>query len=134
MRDTLGLLGLMLGLFIVVGLWMGVGKALVAGGPSEKSVAHANSPETELARMTYLALIAPDLYSGYVMYADTPLNQCIEAALLACGAGRICSVCVSGGNGHPEFCAFQCQDADGFCPARSPCDPDPDPNPDPASE
>ena len=88
------------------------------------SVSSPNKAVTQrtLDVMTYLSLVSPDAYDGYIIYANSPLTQCIEAALLTCGSGNVCSVCVAS-----DVCSFQCQDAEGGCEPAPPCGPQPNP-------
>ena len=54
---------------------------------------------------------------------NTPLEQCAATAVLVCGAGSICSICVhSGPNG--STCSITRHDGDGNCPpSPAPCGP-----------
>ena len=82
---------------------------------------HGNSPRVEatLDLMTYLVLLSPDGYDGFMMVEVTPLTECIDGAIATCGAGNVCYVCVVGN----QVCSFQCRDADGTCPPPPVCDP-----------
>lgn len=109
MRDYFALVGLLIALVPAIGM------------RSQTTDARGNTPaEVELATQTLLWELAPDVYDGYIMFASNPLTQCIEAALLTCGAGRVCSVTVV-----DNSCSFTCQDASGECPGP---EPEPDTN------
>jgi hypothetical protein len=44
----------------------------------------------------------------------TPIGECRQNAIEACGVGKVCWVLVSGHNGG--VCAYACQDGHGNCP------------------
>ena len=101
---------------------------LVGAAMGMRSDHHGNNPmvvqDDTLALMTYLYLVAPDAYDG-VMAADpvSPLLQCINAAIITCGEGNVCYVCVV----NDTVCSFHCRDGAGECPPPPACGPDPDP-------
>jgi hypothetical protein len=51
-------------------------------------------------------------------YADlmSPLTQCAETAIMVCGEGQVCCLCV-----YDESCSFSCRDANGGCDPCPPC-------------
>ena len=87
-----------------------------------RGVEHGNNPDQMIALMTYLHMLAPDIYDG-LMEVATPLIECIDGAIMTCGEGNVCSVCVI----NNEVCSFQCRDEDGHCPAPVECGSRPDP-------
>lgn len=98
-------------------------------GPLHSNQQHGNNPGSAsqtLNLLTYVYLLAPDLYSGYTEVAESPLVECIEGAILACGVGEVCSVCVV----NHEVCSFICRNEDGSCTSPPPCMRAPDPDPD----
>lgn len=95
--------------------------------PSHSNQEHGNNPRTvpeTLDLLTYVYLLDTDLYSGYVAMAESPLIECIEGALLLCGAGEVCWICVV----NHEVCSFMCRNDDGSCTPAPRCGPDPVPD------
>ena len=95
--------------------------------PSFRTGGHGNNPGSASATLdllTWVYLLSPDLYAGYIATANSPLVECIEGSILACGAGEVCWVCVV----NHEVCQFQCRDEDGSCSPAPPCGPAPVPD------
>lgn len=102
---------------------------IVAAGIDSKmdTDQHGNNPRVASATLdllTYVYLLSPDLYDGYTEMATSPLVECIQGAILACGAGEVCWVCVV----NHEVCQFQCRAFDGSCSPAPPCGPTPVPD------
>lgn len=109
---------------------MAVGMTMATPQPETK---HGNNPgisELELVNLlladdgyALLVTIDPsiDVLPG-ILGGANPLSECVDAALLTCGAGQVCGVCVSNGS-----CSFACRDSEGGCDHWPGCDAAADP-------
>jgi len=86
---------------------------------ADTTIVHGNNPSTwngipitEELRMAFSLYEA--VTGSSVWEAATPIEQCTEAALLACGQGSICCVKIQSDNGV-QSCTYCCHDGDGHC-------------------
>ena len=101
---------------------------LVPIGMAKPTAQHGNNPgisELELVNLlladdcsALLVTLDPsiDVLPG-ILGGANPLSECVDAALLTCGAGQVCGVCVSNGS-----CSFACRDSEGGCDHWPGCD------------
>jgi hypothetical protein len=67
---------------------------------------------------TLSALYGPMWHTNQDGPQEGNVNACGELAVLICGAGEICCMCV-----YTEHCSFSCQDDGGGCTACPHCGP-----------
>ena len=90
---------------------------------------HGNnpSPYTQLlgaasplsaAEWAWIDAVDPGLASALAQVL-TPLTECGEQAVLICGEGEVCWVCVTGN--HIQSCGYACRASDGSCQPTPPC-------------
>jgi len=91
--------------------------ALMLGGAPNPDQAFVNSVLADPGWRLFGTIYPQDADDILIaLTADSPLSQCAEMAVLVCGAGSTCWLCVT-----DQSCSFGCRDADGGCQPAPPC-------------
>lgn len=102
--------------------------ALVSAlGFSALALGHGNNPPL-MDTQTWLKYVQSPWHQILMQtapeYRDvfSVATECAELAIITCGSGKVCCMCVSSSNGDVS-CAFGCQDAEGNCQPCPECNP-----------